>query len=119
MSNIQGKVLHDQKISLKHCTVHNYSATVYPTSISRWWWWWLCSGIVVAWQVVRSREGELIYLGTQSVLLQTGLLITRAEYPASPQHPVVVTGRVEFFDVTQTAAADIRRDEVKLYAVQL
>jgi len=70
-------------------------------------------------QVVRSRDGELIYLGTQSVLLQTGLLITRAEYPASPQHPVVVTGRVEFFDVPLTAGkdGDMHRDEVQLNAV--
>jgi len=66
--------------------------------------------------VVRSREGEMIYLGTQSVLLQTGLLITKAEYPASPQHPVYVTGRVEFFDVPLTTGkdGDMRRDEVQL-----
>ena len=66
--------------------------------------------------MVLSREGELIYLGTQSVLLQTGLLITKAEYPASPQHPVYVTGRVEFLDVPRTATkdADTRQDEVRL-----
>ena len=71
-------------------------------------------------QVVHSREGEMIYLGTQSVLLQTGLLITRAEYPASPQHPVYITGRVEFFDLPRTTNSavgaskdtDSRTDEV-------
>lgn len=67
-------------------------------------------------QVVRSREGEMIYLGTQSVLLQTGLLITKAEYPATPQRPVFVTGRVEFLDVSHSAAGkdgDMRKDEVR------
>jgi len=68
--------------------------------------------------VVRSREGEMIYLGTQAVLLQTGLLITKAEYPATPQRPVFVTGRVEFLDVPHNAAGkdgDMRKDEVSLW----
>ena len=61
-------------------------------------------------QVVHSRDGEMIYLGTQSVLLQTGLLITRAEFVASPQQPVYITGRVEFFDVS--SRVDPHKDEV-------
>jgi len=67
-------------------------------------------------QVIHSREGETIYLGTQSVLLQTGLLITKVEYPATPQQPVYITGRVEFFDVAHTAKkdGDTRKDEVYL-----
>jgi len=69
---------------------------------------------VDVYQVVHSREGELIYLGTQSVLLQTGLLITKAEFPASPQQPLFITGRVEFFDMPRTAGkdGDTRKDEV-------
>jgi len=56
----------------------------------------------------------MIYLGTQSVLLQNGLLITRAEFPGTPQLPVQVTGRVEFFDTSMShaAAGDSRTDEV-------
>ena len=62
-------------------------------------------------QVVHSREGgERIYLGTQSAVLQTGLLMTRVEYPASPQRPVTVSGRVEFFDLPHAANHDdVRR----------
>ena len=69
--------------------------------------------------MVLSREGELIYLGTQSVLLQTGLLLTKVEYPATPQQPVFVTGRVEFFDVPDTDGrdGDTRRDEVQFWTL--
>ena len=61
--------------------------------------------------MVHSRDGEMIYLGTQSVLLQTGLLITKAEYPASPQQPVYITGRVEFFDILPQSADDVGNDK--------
>ena len=86
----------------------------------------LAGGVCARWmrsllwcQVVLSREGELIYLGTQSVLLQTGLLLTKVEYPATPQQPVFVTGRVEFFDVPDTDGrdGDTRRDEVQFWTL--
>jgi len=44
------------------------------------------------WHIVKSRDGETIYLGTESVLLQTGLLLTKAEYAASAQHSVTIEG---------------------------
>jgi hypothetical protein len=69
------------------------------------------SFVVDQWKVVRSRDGEKIYLGTAAVLLQTGVLITRAEYPASPQKPVVIAGRVEFLD--EPAVEDEGGDKVK------
>jgi len=72
---------------------------------------WLISVCTCVSQVVHSRDGETIYLGSQSVLLQTGLLITRAEYPASPQQPVQVTGRVEFFDLLSHASDTAGRDD--------
>ena len=79
------------------------------------------SRCVCVYQVVHSRDGEMIYLGTQSVLLQTGLLITRAEFVASPQQPVYITGRVEFFDVSSRASktVDPHKDEVCSWAVEL
>ena len=58
------------------------------------------------WKVVRSQEGETIYLGTQSVLLQTGLLLTKSEYVASRTTPVRIQGRVEFLDYEHRADED-------------
>jgi len=64
-----------------------------------------------AYEVVHSRAGELIYIGTQSVVLQTGLLLTKVEYPATPQQPVYITGRVEFFDAPASASQESHGDE--------
>ena len=55
---------------------------------------------------MRSRDGETIYLGTATVVLRTGLLITKAEYKSSRRLPVIITGRVEFFN-TSNAIKDI------------
>lgn len=59
------------------------------------------------WKVVRSQEGETIYLGTQSVLLQTGLLLTKSEYVASRTTPVRIQGRVEFLNYEHRADEDL------------
>jgi hypothetical protein len=58
--------------------------------------------LFIAFQIVRSRDGETIYLGTEAVVLRTGLLVTKAEYEATRHHPVVITGRVEFFNTSSS-----------------
>lgn len=66
------------------------------------------------WKVVHSQEGETIYLGTQSVLLQTGLLLTKAEYLATRTQPVRILGRVEFLNYEYGDGEDSSRAPVGL-----
>ena len=68
-------------------------------------------------QVVRSRDGETIYLGTETIVMRTGLLVTKAEYESSRHRPVIITGRVEFFNTTTvntdaSRLSDTGNDEV-------
>jgi hypothetical protein len=61
---------------------------------------------------VRSRDGETIYLGTEAVVLRTGLLVTKAEHRATFHHPVVITGRVEFFNTSSSKDSTFLGDAV-------
>ena len=47
------------------------------------------------WKVVKTKDGEMIYLGNEAVLLQKGLLVTREMHPS----PFTVEGRFEFLPV--------------------
>jgi len=64
------------------------------------------------WKVVKSREGETIYLGTESVLLQTGLLLTKEEYlGVTAAKPLIIEGRVEFLDDTKSVVEEEEEED--------
>lgn len=56
------------------------------------------------WKVVKTKGGEVIYLGNEAVLLQKGLLVTRDMYAS----PFIISGRVEFLS---TEGSDISHPE--------
>ena len=53
------------------------------------------------WKVVRSKDGEVIYLGNEAVLFQKGLLVSKNQYKTST---LSISGQIELFGSSNSPA---------------
>ena len=54
------------------------------------------------WIILRADHGEKVYLGTESLLLQRGILLSRDKFDLASKGTVTVEGRVEFVEQSAT-----------------
>lgn len=75
------------------------------------------------WIILRADHGEKVYLGTESLVLQRGILLTRDKFDVASRGTLTVHGRVEFVEhakavQSQTPSASDLGIEVILSVVQ-
>ena len=70
------------------------------------------------WIILRADHGEKVYLGTESLMLQRGILLSRDKYDVSRMKSMMVHGRVEFVEKTKSASTSDLGLEIVLSVVQ-
>ena len=68
------------------------------------------------WNVAEGDNSQKVYLGTQTVIMQKGLLVSKKQYESSVSTSIIINGRIEFFRVNKGASGTNVRFEVFLEA---
>lgn len=70
------------------------------------------------WNVAEGGASQKVYLGTQSVVLQQAMLISKQPVISKTAHHLKIYGRVEFFNIDKSAVSSEIAVDILLYAPQ-